>query len=154
MSTVTQICDALIARLRTLPDVDQYSRDVYLPLIDSQRICLIIPPLGQQTQVWTQTARRAPLFQSHRIRCEFWCKLDSGKVPEVLSRAREIGLLAIRSLLSEPTLGGVVQSVGHFGPGSNQMSIECDVAETPVVASKVPYLVATVIVPVTDYADA
>ena len=154
MSTVTQICDALITRLKTLPGVDQSSRDVYLPAIESQYISLIIPPLGQQTQVWTQTARRTPLFQSHRIRCEFWVKLDSGDIPGTLQRAREIGLLAIRSLLDEPTLGGVVQNVGHFGPGSNQMSIECDVAETPVVAAKVPYLVATVIVPLTDYADA
>lgn len=153
MSTVTQICDALITRLAALPNVDQCSRDVYLPLIESQRICLIIPPLGQQTQVWTQTARRTPLFQSHRIRCEFWVKLDSGNMAATLAMTREIGLLAIRSLLDEPTLGGVVQSVGHFGPGSNQMSIECDVAETPVVASKVPYLVATVIVPLTDFAD-
>lgn len=154
MSTVTQICDALIMRLKHLPGVDQTSRDTYLPAIESEHISLIIPPLGQQTQVWTLTARRNPVFQSHRIRCEFWVKLDTGNMALTLERTREIGLWAIRDLLAEPTLGGMVQSVGHFGPNSNQMSIECDVAETPVLASKVPYLVATVIVPVTDFADA
>jgi hypothetical protein len=154
MSTVTQICDALIARLQHLPGVDQTSRDTYLPAIESEYISLIIPPLGQQTQVYTLTARRTPVFQSHRIRCEFWIKLDSGNMAQALERAREIGMWAIRDLLAEPTLGGVVQSVGHFGPGSNQMSIECDVAETPIKAGNVPYLVTTVIVPVIDYADA
>lgn len=153
MSTVSQIANALKARLETLPGVDQASTDSYLPPVETDDIALVIPPLGQETQVWTQTARRTPLFQSHRIRCEFWVKLVTGNLPLTLQRTREIGLMAIRDLLAEPTLNGTVQSIGHFGPGSNQVSITCDVADVPVQIAGVPYLVATVLVPLTDYAD-
>lgn len=153
MSTVSQICEALRVRLAALPGVDQSSIDSYLPPVETDGIALVIPTLGMETQVWSQTARRTPLFQSHRIRCEFWVKLNTGNLRLTLERAREISLMAIRDLLAEPTLNGVVQHVGHFGPGSNQLAISAEVTEVPVQIAGVPYLVATVIVPVTDYAD-
>ncbi len=155
MSTVAQICAELVTLLGALPNVDQASKDIYEPPITTRAIALIITPFGQQGQVWTQTARRTPLFQSHRIRCEFWVKLNTGGLQQTMALAREIALLAIRALVNDTTnLGGTVQSVGHYGPGSNQLSIEYEVADRPTSINGIPYIVAVVDVPVTDYADA
>lgn len=154
MSTVTQIANRLKERLSTLPDVDQASIDTYLPPVETERVALIIPPLGQETRVDARTPTRNINLQSHRIRCEFWVKVNTGKLALTLGRAREIGLEAIRLLLTDQTLGGVVSHVGHFGQGSNQLTMTAEVADIPIEIGGVPYLVVTVIVPVIDYAEA
>lgn len=154
MSTVTTIVTRLKERLATLPDVDQASIDTYLPPVETERIALIIPPLGQETRVDAQTPTRTINLQSHRIRCEFWVKIDTGKLALTLRRAREIGLDAIWLLLTDQTLGGVVSHVGNYGQGSNQKTLTAEVADIPIEIGGVPYIVVTVIVPLIDYADA
>lgn len=152
MSTVSQICEALRVRLSTLPGVDQSTIDEYLPPVKTEMIALVIPPLDQKSQTWWVSARRTPLFQSYKIRCEFWIKLDTANLSLTLQRAREIGRLAIRALIAEPTLSGAVQLVGVYGRDAKPL-IETEVADRPITIAGVPYMVATIVVPVTDYAD-
>lgn len=154
MSTVTQIATRLKDRLSTLDGVDRASIDVYLPPVETEQIALIIPPLRMESRVDAMTPTRNINMQSHRIPCEFWVKVNTGKLTWTLQRAREIGLEAIQLLLADQTLGGVVSHVGNYGQGSNQKTLTADVADLPVEIAGVPYLVVTVIVPVIDYAEA
>ncbi len=154
MSTVTQIANRLKDRLSSLPGVDKASIDSYLPPVETRQIALIIPPFRQETRVDARTPTRKTNLQSHRIPCEFWVKLNTGNLAYSLQRAREIGLEAIQVLLQDQSLGGTVSHVGHFGQGSDQLTISADIADMPVEIAGVPYIVVTVLVPVIDYADA
>lgn len=154
MSTITQIVSRLKERLSSLPGVDKASIDSYLPPVETQQIALIIPPFRQETRVDVQTPTRAINIQSHRIPVEFWVKVNTGRLAYTLQRAREIGLEAIRLLMTDQTLGGVVSHIGNFGQGSNQKTLTADVADMPIEIAGVPYIVVTVMVPVIDYADA
>jgi hypothetical protein len=122
MSTVTQIKLALKARLATLTDVDQAEIDSYLPPVLTKRIALVIPPFGQETRVDRLTSQGrfaladVPVMQSHRLRCEFWVKIDTGNLAQTLRRASDIPLEAIRLLMADQELGGAVSRVviGNF----------------------------------------
>lgn len=151
MSTVTEICEQIRERLAGIADVDKSSIDLYLPPVETRSIALIIPPLGQQTQVHTLTSGRKQIFQSHRIRCEFWIKLDVGRLALCLRRAREIGLEAARLLIVEPGLSGTTAHVGHYGQGGAAPTITADVADQAVEIGNSPYLVCVMTVPVIDY---
>ena len=154
MSTVNQIVSALKAKLETLPGVDASSSDVYLPPVESQSIALIIPPFGQETRVEALSARRGQLMQSHRIRCEFWVKINTGDLATTLARAREIGLLACRALIADQSLGEKVSRVGFYGHGSEGPRVDVEVTDRPVQIAQAPYIVVTVIIGVIDYSDA
>jgi hypothetical protein len=160
MSTVTQIKLALKARLATLTDVDQAEIDSYLPPVLTKRIALVIPPFGQETRVDRLTSQGrfaladVPVMQSHRLRCEFWVKVDTGNLAQTLRRASDIPLEAIRLLMADQELGGAVSRVGNFGAGDNRWSITSETIDRPVEIAGVPYIVVVVNVPVIDYAEA
>jgi hypothetical protein len=160
MSTVTQIKLALKARLATLTDVDQAEIDSYLPPVLTKRIALVIPPFGQETRVDRLTSQGrfaladVPVMQSHRLRCEFWVKIDTGNLAQTLRRASDIPLEAIRLLMADQELGGAVSRVGNFGAGDNRWSITSETIDRPVEIAGVPYIVVVVNVPVIDYAEA
>lgn len=158
MSTVTQIKMALKARLATLTDVDQAEIDSYLPPVLTKRIALVIPPFGQETRVDYVTSSgsrfaQKVVMQSHRLRCEFWVKVDTGNLAQTLRRASDIPLEAIRLLMGDQELGGAVSRVGNFGAGDNRWSITSETIDRPVEIAGVPYIVVVVNVPVIDYAD-
>ncbi len=159
MSTVTQIKLALKARLATLTDVDQAEIDSYLPPVLTKRIALVIPPFGQETRVDRLTSQGrfaladVPVMQSHRLRCEFWVKIDTGNLAQTLRRASDIPLEAIRLLMADQELGGAVSRVGNFGAGDNRWSITSETIDRPVEIAGVPYIVVVVNVPVIDYAE-
>lgn len=154
MSTITQIVEALATLLTTLDEVDQVAVDSYLPPVKTQTVALVFPPFGQESLVQATTPARSVLMQSHRIPCEFWCKLSTGNVATTVLRAREIGLAAIRLLVSDQSLGGTVSRVGHYGEGSNRLAISALVEDRPVEVGGVPYIICKVVVPVIDYANA
>ena len=160
MTTVTQIKMALKARLATLTDVGQAEIDSYLPPVLTKRIALVIPPFGQETRVDRLTSQgrftlaNAPVMQSHRLRCEFWVKIDTGNLAQTLRRASDIPLEAIRLLMADQELGGAVSRVGNFGQGDNRWSITSETIDRPIEVAGVPYIVVVVNVPVIDYAEA
>jgi hypothetical protein len=93
-------------------------------------------------------------MQSHRLRCEFWVKIDTGNLAQTLRRASDIPLEAIRLLMADQELGGAVSRVGNFGAGDNHWSITSETIDRPVEIAGVPYIVVVVNVPVIDYAEA
>ncbi len=158
MTTPTQIKLALKALLSTITDVDVATIDSYLPPVETRSIALVIPPFGQQNRVDVLTTggskfmpEQKTVMESHRIRCEFWVKLDTGKLPLTLGRASDIPHEVIALLLAHPTLNGVVDRVGNYGSGSDRQTIDSDTLDRPVEIAGVPYIVITVNVPVIVY---
>lgn len=159
MSTVHQVKLALKSLLSQISGVDQAELDNYLPPVKTQKIALVIPPFGQLTRVDQLTSTgnrfaRKPVMQSHRIRCEFWVKIDTGNLALTLQRASDIPLEAIQLLMMNQTLGGAVSHVGNYGQGDNNKSIESETIDQPIQVAGVAYIVVVVNVPVIDYADA
>lgn len=150
MSTVTLITQRLKDRLSALPGVDQASMDDYTPPIKTTSIALVFPALGTQGRVERPT-KNGFTVNSHRIPAEFWVKADPAKPAETMRKARDIALLAIRTLLQDPTLGGAVQAIGYYGHNGGGLSIEYEVSDRPVTVGGVSYIVANVFVPVMDY---
>lgn len=159
MTTVTVLKKALKGLLSTITDVDVATVDSYLPPVETRSIALVIPPFGQQTRTDVLTTsggkfvlEKKQVAESHRVRCEFWVKLDSGKLPLTLARASDIPQEAIRLLLATPTLGGLVDRIGNYGTGSDRQTIEAETIDRPVEIAGVPYIVVIVNVPLLVYA--
>lgn len=159
MTTVTQIKQALKTLLSTITDVDKATIDSYLPPVETKYIALVIPPFGQQTRTEVLTTggskfvpEQKTVMESLRIRCEFWVKLDTARLPHTLSRASDIPKEAIALLFAHPTLGGTVDRVGNFGSGSDRQSIDAETIDRPIEIAGIPYIVVSVIVPVIAYA--
>lgn len=158
MTTVTQIKQALKGLLSTITDVDKATIDSYLPPVETKHIALVITPFGQQTRTEVLTtggSKFVPVsktvMESLRIRCEFWVKLDTGKLPHTLARASDIPKEAIALLLAHPTLGGI-DRMGNFGQGSDRQTIDAETIDRPIEIAGIPYIVVTVIVPMIIYA--
>lgn len=154
MSSVTIIAQALEIRLATLSGVDQSSVSTYTPPVETKNIALIIPPLGLESRLDRMAGRGSPLMQSHRIQCEFWVRVDKADLAMTMERSREIGLAAMRLLIQDQSLGGAVQSVGQFGPGSNALALSSKVNDFPITIQGMTFIVVTVTVGVIDYSDA
>lgn len=150
MATVSTITGLLLATLSALAAVDQASDESYLPPIETQAVALVIPPHGQRTQVATMTPGRGTRIKYHRIRCEFWVKLNPGDPSVGVDYAREIGLQAIEALLVDDTLNNGSYRIGFYGTDTPQ-AIEADVTEEPIRIKGADYLVATVYAPIVDY---
>lgn len=150
MATVSTITGLLVTSLSALSAVDQWSDESYLPPIETRQVALVIPPHGQQTQIATPTPTRGTRIKYHRIRCEFWVKLDPGDATQGVTYAREIGLQAIEALLTDSTLNSSSYRIGFYGQDTPQ-AIEADVTDAPVRIKGVDYLVCTVFAPIVDY---
>lgn len=158
MTTVTQIKQALKTLLSKITDVDKATIDSYLPPVETKHIALVIPPFGQQTRTDVLTTagskfvpEQKQVMESLRVRCEFWVKLDTGRLPHTLARASDIPQEAIALLLAHPTLGGKVDRMGNYGQGSGSQTIEAETIDRPVEIAGIPYIVVSVIVPVIVY---
>lgn len=150
MATVTTITGLLKTALAALAGVDQASDEHYLPPVKTEAVALVIPPYGQQTSGVRQTATRGTWLLYHRIRCEFWVKLNSGAPATAITYAKELGRSAIVVLLTDATLNNATYQVGYYGNNTPQ-AIEADVTETPIVVGGMEFIVVSVIVPIVDY---
>lgn len=154
----TVIANELAKIVGALTDIDQVDTDSYLPPVLTRTAALVIPPFGQQTRIdilTTGGSRFEPVQQSgtesHRIRLEIWVKLDTGKLPATIKRARELPTLAIKAILANPTLNNSVDRVGNYGGASNSTSIETETYDRPVTVDGVPYIVIQISVGVILY---
>lgn len=150
MATVATIAGLLSTVLGALDGIDQTSIYGYLPPVKTDSIALVIPALGQQTQVITNTPARGTRIKYHRIQCEFWVKVNAGNADNATILARDIGLTAIEALLVNDALNNESYKIGHYGSGTPQF-IEAQVADAPIVVKGVDYVVVTVFVPIVDY---
>lgn len=158
MTTATQIKKALKSLLSTITDVDVATVDNYLPPVETRAIALVIPPFGQQHRfdvLTTGGSRFVPeqktVMESHRIRCEFWVKLDSGKLALTLAKASDIAGEAIALLLAHQNLSGLIDRMGSYGSGADRQTIDSEVIDRPIEIAGIPYIVVTVNVPMIVY---
>jgi hypothetical protein len=150
MSTIAQIVTALRTTLTSnLSQVDQWSTDEYLPPIQTANTALIIPAFGQQSEAGLLNLG-GDEYQTHRIRCEFWVK-HNGVNANLTQRARAIAGEAVRVLMTNPTLGGAVETVGYYNGSSFEYIIRTEIAEGMVEVGGGSYCIVTVLVPVTDF---
>ncbi len=149
MSTVAEICTALSTTLSGISAIDQASITEYLPPVNTQSAALIITPFGQEDRFYFVSA--LVLAQAHTIICEIWCK-HSGNTAATFTLARDVSTSAVRALMANSDLGGVVQSVGFASPSSG-FEITSDIADNFVKVGGVSYLPVRLKVPVLDYAD-
>lgn len=150
MATVATITGLLKTVLSGIGGVDQASDEIYLPPVKTEAVALVIPPYGQQSSGIRQAAVRGTWLLYHRIRCEFWVKLNSGAPATAITYARELGRAAIVALLTDATLNNANYQVGYYGNNTPQ-AIEADVTETPIVVGGMEFIVVSVIVPIVDY---
>lgn len=113
MSTLTQITDAMLTLVNSLSDVDQASRDGYLPPVTTQKVAAVMPPMGLSGEVGAPVGTKTRLV--HRIPCEFWVRVHNGDLVASLRRGREICLDAAAELQASLTLGGTVTFLGDGG---------------------------------------
>lgn len=149
MTTIATIVGGLKTVIETVSAIDQASTDEYLPPINTADTALIIPAFGQESEVGIINLG-AGTYQTHRFRCELWVK-HNGDNANLTQRARAVGSDVVRALLDDPTLGGVVDSVGFYDGNNFDYTIRAETADGLVELGGVPYLVVTVIVPVTDF---
>lgn len=143
---------AIVGGLKTIISaiaaVDQFSTDDYLPPINTIDTALVIPAFGQETET-ARMGMDGSRYQAHKFRCELWVK-HTGNNANLTQRARAVGSAAIEAILASPTLGGVVDTVGFFDGRRFDYLIRSETANEMIEVGGIPYLVVTIIVPVTD----
>lgn len=146
--TLTDVANALRTILSALPDVDQSSITTYSPHITTQKVALLIVPFGQTGTMQYGMIGRYSYIHAHRIPCQFWVKSDLSQRDAGITRARDIVLAAMRLVAADPTLGGTVLQLGSSLLGNLGEIGQYDIRPLFEENSQVPYVVATLYVPV------
>jgi hypothetical protein len=149
MSSIATIVGALRTTL-TVSGVDQASTDEYLPPIQTANTALIIPAMGMRSQFGTYNFEDTSNYQVHFIRCEYWVK-HTGNNASLTQRARAVLAAGVRALFDNTTLSGAVDTVGAWNGSGFDVSIEASISEQLIEVGGAAFLVATLIVPVTDF---
>jgi hypothetical protein len=146
--TVTEIAQALLDTLGTLPDVDRASMAEYTPASASTKIALLVVPFEQGGLMQFSGVGRYATTQAHRLVCEFWVKVNTGDIPLAMQRGREIALQAMYLLAANPTLGGTVSRLGSPLLGEPNTVARYDVLPRYEERNTIPFIVARVFVAV------
>lgn len=145
---------AIVAAIKTtlasnLPQIDQSSTDEYLPPIQTADTALIIPAFEQETE-FGLTTLNGNTYAVHRIRVELWVK-HAGNNASLTQRARQIAYDAVRILMENRTLGGVVLKVDSWNTLNFSNTILSRVADGLVEIGGASYCIVTISLPVTDF---
>lgn len=113
MTTISQVVTALAGVLDGITGVDVVDTTGYDAAITTQDVALIIPPFEQMSGYGFMTHHQTgdPTWQSHVVRCEFWCKWTTSNT-QAATRARTVEAAIVAALLADQTLGGVVTGIG------------------------------------------
>lgn len=144
MATVQSIAEAIQTQMATISGVDYTSVDDYLPSIKTQSIACLVLPFGQTDTVTLSDFGPNTAAFTHRIKVEFWVKHVQGKANNTMQRAREIFRLAVFALLAGDGTGYTL---------SPDLRIEGNVEQGFLTVESMPYLVATLYVPVLNEED-
>ncbi len=148
--TLPEIVAALKVVFDTVPAIDSLSTDEYLPPITTADTALIIPAFGQQSRFGSTNLTGVVDYQCHRFRCELWVK-HTGNNASLTQRARAVAAAAMKALMDDPTLGGVVDSIGWFNGDSLDVAIDAEINEQLVTVGSVSFLPVVIMVSVTDF---
>ena len=144
------VAAAIMDVLSGVSVVDQSSVVNYLPAVQTQNTCLIIPPMRQQSVYGWRTldAGTTPQWESHRYFCEFWVKYR-GNDSELVSRVRTVLDEVPARLMADQTLGGTVTTIGWTEDGEDvDVRVRTNVDNELLLVGDARYLRVTVEVPV------
>ena len=127
MSTLTQITDAMLTIIGGLSDVDQVSRDGFLPPVTTQKVAAVMPPMGLSGEVGAPVGTRTRLV--HRVPCEFWVRVNNGDLVATMRRGREVCLDAAADLQASLTLNGTVSFLGDEGGNAFAWRVDDEMIE-------------------------
>ena len=116
MTTISQVVTALAAVLDDITGVDVVDTTGYDAAVTTRDTALIIPPFEQASMYGINTHSTYVAFQTHMVRCEFWCKVTT-TVAAAATRARTVEAAITAALLVDPTLGGVVSDIATTDDG-------------------------------------
>lgn len=145
-TTLTAICTAIKSILDGVPDIDESTINGYLPPIETRKVALVIPPMGMEGTVGAPVGRKTRLI--HRIPCELWVKVDSGKVDDSMRRGREVCLAAAAELQANPTLN---DTVSFLGDGTESPPFAWRVGNELIDLGKATFIPAVLTVTVTEW---
>lgn len=149
---IGDIADAIEAVLTAaMPEIDASSANDFLPAVSTVDTALILPVFGQQSEFGTYNLNAGSNYQSHRLRVELWIK-HQGDVSDTTERTRVRIAQAVRALRTTPDLDlGDSYEVSYFDGRNYDPTIEASVADEPIEVAGVPFILATLIVPVTKF---
>ncbi len=149
---ITAIAEAVTDVLTAaMPQIDASSANDFLPAVATADTALILPVFGQRSEFGTYNLQSGANYQSHRLRVELWVK-HLGDVAATTGRTRERISQAVRALRTTPDLGlGDSVDVSYFDGRNYDPTIEASVADEPIEVAGVPFILATLIVPVTKF---
>ena len=152
MTDITNIVEAIATVLTAaIPAIDANSKDDFLPAVDTDDTALVLPVFGQESEYGTYNLTDTANYQSHRLRAELWVK-HLGDVGDTTTRTRERIAQAVKALRDSDDLGlGAGVTVATFDGRTFDVRIEASVAADPVDIGGVPFIVITLIVPVTKF---
>jgi hypothetical protein len=124
MTTISQVVTALAAVLDDITGVDVVDTTGYDAAITTRDVALIIPPFDQASMYGFMTHEQSgdPNWQTHVIRCEFWCKV-TGSIATAATRARTVEAAIVSTLLVDQTLGGVITAIASTEDGETISSV-------------------------------
>lgn len=124
MTTISQVVTALSGVLDGITGVDVVDTTGYDAAITTRDVALIIPPFDQASMYGFMTHRQTgtPDWQTHIVRCEFWCKVVT-TIAAAATRARTVEAAIVTTLLNDPTLGGVVTTIATTEDGENYSAV-------------------------------
>jgi hypothetical protein len=147
-TSLTDVANALATILGTIPDVDATSIDSYLPVPDSQKICLMVVPFSMTGVMEYGGMGRQSLVHSHQMVCEFWVKVNMGNQAAAMTRGRDICLQAMALLSQNHTLNGTVQTIGSTQLAQQNTIGRYDVLPRYEERNTIPFIIARLFVPI------
>lgn len=151
---INEIVAALVTVLTTaIDELDQSSVNSFLPAVETTDTALIVPVFGQQSEFGTYNFHSGQNYQAHRIRVELWVK-HLGDVGSTQDRTRTRLAQVVRTLQEAGDLGlGEGTMVAFFDGRDFDPRIEASVAPEPIEVAGVPFILATLVVPVTQFEE-
>ena len=144
------VAAAIMDTLSGVSVVDQSSVVNYLPAVQTQNTCLIIPPMRHQAVYGWRTlgAGATPQWESPRYFCEFWVK-HRGSDSDLVTRVRTVLDEVPGLLMADQTLAGTVTAIGWTEDGDSiDVRVRTSVDGELLLVGDARYLRVTVEVPV------
>lgn len=142
MATVTEIAEALAAVLdANVAGIDSVSTTEYLPAITTQTVACVVVPFDQRSIYTTDILGSVTVRATHWIQIEFWVRHDQGQISTSVQRVRNIAQLAAIALYTNDSTTYELDTAEPM---------EANVLGEPVQIHDIPYLMASIIVPVWD----
>lgn len=140
MATVSSIAAAIATQLGALSWVNEASATSYVPATAGKQVCAFVIPFDQTTSAEV-TNLDGDITLRHVLTVEFWTQINSSKIADAMTTARNAGALAITALVQYDGSGYELEAPLRF---------EERIYPEPVTHAGVPWIVTLLRVPVVN----